>query len=122
MNENRSSPSARALANQPPPSGGMNVGDIYYVLFRHKWKIIGISSLGLIAAIVTYVLSPASYVSEAKLYIKFVQDASRSTGPVVNDANVSLDRGGETIINTEIAILTSRDVIQKAVELVGAEK
>ena len=95
----------------PPPAPGLTLSDIYYVLFRHKWKILMISALGLIAACLLPLVWRRPYISEAKLLIRYVLD-NRSvvvTGP--NDPKVKTpDDRGENIINTEMEILTSLDL------------
>jgi len=45
---------SRQTQHQPP--AGMTVGDIYYVVFRHKWKIILLSLAGIAAAATMYFL------------------------------------------------------------------
>ncbi len=56
----------------------MTVGDIYYVLFRHKWKIILLSLAGIAAAAAFYYLNPPPYQSQAELMIQYVP---RGHGP-----------------------------------------
>ena len=55
--------------NQAP---GLGLADIYYILFRRKWLIIGLSAAGLLAAAWIYFLQPPVYSSEAKLFIRYV--------------------------------------------------
>jgi polysaccharide biosynthesis transport protein len=50
----------------------MNVGDIYYVVFRHKWKIILLSLAGIAAATAVYFHNPPPYQSQAELLIQYV--------------------------------------------------
>ncbi len=54
----------------------MTVGDIYYVLFRHKWKIILLSLAGIVAAVAFYYLKPPPYQSQAELLIQYVPEAT----------------------------------------------
>src|SRR5688572_13405690 len=96
------------------PSPGMTVGDIYYVLFRHKWKIIVVSAIGLIIALALPTLVSRPYQSEAKILIRYVVE-TKSPGQVNGeDSRVkSPDEGGASIINSEIEILTSLDLAQE---------
>lgn len=95
----------------------MTVGDIYYVLFRHKWKIIILSLAGFAAATAFYFLRPPPYQSQAELLIQYVPQAVALPLPGV-DQKVSVP--GDDIINSEIQILTSLDVANQAVANVGA--
>ena len=61
--------------NPETPPAGISPGDIYFVLFRHKWKIIVLTALGLAAAAVYYFTSPPLYQSEAKIFIKYISDS-----------------------------------------------
>ena len=54
----------------------MNLHDILYVLFRHKWKIIVTSAIGLSAAAAVFLLYPTVYESQAKLLVRYVIDRS----------------------------------------------
>jgi uncharacterized protein involved in exopolysaccharide biosynthesis/Mrp family chromosome partitioning ATPase len=107
---------------QEPQGPGMTLGDIYYVLFRHKWKILIFSLAGIVAAGIIYLKSPSVYQSEAKLLIRYILD-SKSVGPINNDSQIQTpDSRGETIINSEMEILTSLDLAGKVADAVGPEK
>jgi len=105
---------------QPEPASGINVGDIYYVLFRHKWKIILLSLAGLLAAAAFYFLKPPPYESQAELLIKYVPQAG--TLPVLgSDQKVVVpDSRGFDIINSEIQIMSSMDLAEQAATNIGA--
>ena len=101
-------------------SAGISLGDIYYILFRHKWKIIFTSLAGVLAALGIYHFKPPPYQSQAELMIKYV---SESPQVVLGDDNRRVlvpDSQGDGIINSEIQILTSLDVIEEAVTNIGA--
>lgn len=102
-------------AKQTRPHPPMiTLGDIYYILFRHKWKIMIISAIGLIVAMIIPMMWPRSYQSEAKLLIKYVLDSRVPSGPDGNSSRVTLpDDSGRNIINTELQILTSLDLAQE---------
>lgn len=105
-----------------PPATGLEISDIYFILFRHKWKIIICSLLGVAAALAFYKLQPPPYQSEAKLFIRYVMD-SRAAGPAGDDARVkSIDSHGETIISSELEIMTSLDLAGQVVDAIGPEK
>ena len=54
----------------PPP--GLNVQDILYVLFKHKWKILLCAAIGIGAAAAVFFRSPTVYESQAKLLVRYV--------------------------------------------------
>ncbi len=105
-----------------PAAAGLAVDDIYYVLFRQKWKIVACSALGLLAAIALLIIKPAQYESEAKLLIRYVVDSKSPTqGGSDSTVTRSPETGGLGIINTEIDILTSLDTVHQVVATLGAE-
>lgn len=106
-----------------PPSG-LSLGDLYYIFFRHKWKILLIFIVGLAGAVSFYQLKPASYQSEARILIRYVLDqkaAAAVPGAPGGQQVLSPDGRGENIINGEIAILTSFDLATIVADLVGPE-
>ncbi len=101
----------------------MTIGDIYYVLFRHKWKIALIVTLGLVAAVLVHTFWPASYGSEARLFIRYVLEANTAPGQVASDSRVpSAVQRGDSIMSTEVEILTSLDVNHTAALVIGPQK
>jgi len=105
------------------PSSTFQLADIYYALFRHKWKIIICSLLGFVVAAAVYQLMPPPYVSEAKLFIRYVITEGKSLAPGTGDAMTkSPDQRGETIMTSEVQILTSLDLAQDVAKSVGAKK
>jgi uncharacterized protein involved in exopolysaccharide biosynthesis/Mrp family chromosome partitioning ATPase len=101
---------------------GLSLADIYYILFRHKWKIIGLSAAGFLAAGLVYLLQPPVYTSEAKLFIRYVLESRLPSGIGGDPQIKTLDSGGANIINSEIEIMKSLDLAAQVVEVIGAEK
>jgi uncharacterized protein involved in exopolysaccharide biosynthesis/Mrp family chromosome partitioning ATPase len=99
---------------------GISLGDIYYVIFRHKWKIIFTSLMGLVAAAAIYHFRPPPYQSQAELLIKYVSESSQTALGDDNQKVLVPDSQGEGIINSEIQILTSLDVAEEAATNIGA--
>ena len=100
----------------------MSVGDVYFTLFRHKWKILCFAVLGFSAAGLLLLRNPPLYESKTKLDILYVvQD--RTLNPAGGGANAVLttDRASG-IVHTEVEILQSLDVVMGAVQAIGAEK
>src|SRR5215831_11038934 len=91
----------------PPP--GINLDDLLYVLYRHKWKIAIISLLAVAAAGAVYFTWPLPYRSETRLLIKYVVD-SKTPSQMGGAKVTSPDDRGDTILNTELEVLGSFDL------------
>lgn len=113
-------PNTSQPASQPL---GIGVGDIYYILFRHKWKIIVCALLGIAAAGAAYKFQPINFESEATILIRYVVDSSEMVGPADKGVAVtSPDQNGTSIINTEIEIITSLNLAEQVAKAIGPEK
>jgi uncharacterized protein involved in exopolysaccharide biosynthesis/Mrp family chromosome partitioning ATPase len=110
MNNNR--------PTQPQPPAGMTVGDIYYVLFRHKWKIIVLSLAGILASAVFYHRNPPLYQSQAVLLVQYVPE-STAQSLAGGEQKVIMQDSGASIMNAEIQILTSLDLAKQAATNIG---
>lgn len=100
------------------PEGSLR--DFYYVLFRHKLKVI----LFFIAVIVTVTLgtflASEIYQSDAKLLVRLGResvslDPTATTGPVI-----SIGHQRENEIKSELEILNSKELVEKVVDSIGA--
>ena len=98
----------------------MALGDIYYVIFRHKWKIIILSVLGFLSAVAFYFLKPPPYESQAELLIQYVPQAGALPLMGSDQKVIVPDSRGDDIINSEIKIMTSLDLAAQAVINLGA--
>lgn len=99
------------------------VEDIYYTLFRHKWKIVILTLIGVAAGAWYYMQAPQLYASTASLLIRYVQEGKGPTSPGGSDQFRSPDaRGGASIINAEVEIINSLDVALAVADSVGPEK
>ena len=96
----------------------MNVQDILYVLFKHKWKIILTSAIGIGAAAAVYLTYPTVYESQAKLLVRYVVDTS-AIDQVDSRATAS---SSESVINSEVEILTSWDLAMQVASAVEVER
>jgi polysaccharide biosynthesis transport protein len=108
-----------------PADTALHVQDLYYVIFRHKWKIIICSLLGFAGAGTFQYVQKPSFESEAKLFVRYVVSEGRALTPSAassDEVRKSPDRGGETIMASEMEILSSTDLARQVVESVGAEK
>jgi succinoglycan biosynthesis transport protein ExoP len=106
-----------------PHAPGLTLGDIYYALFRHKWKILLCSAVGLLAAVGIYRFFPPPAASEAKLFIRYVITEGQKMGLGGNAERAkSPDERGETIMSSEMEILTSLNLARQVAQTVGPEK
>ncbi|MBI5685380.1 MAG: hypothetical protein HZC54_09870 [Verrucomicrobia bacterium] len=101
---------------------GLTLGDVYYVLFRQKWWITFLSALGVLGAAGFYMINPPYFQSEAKLFILYVVTTTVPKQANPESRVKSPDERGENIINSEIEILTSMDLVQQTVDAFGPEK
>ena len=110
----------RPTPHCPEPTPGISMGDIYYVVFRHKWKILILTLAGLLAAVTFNFLKPPPYQSQAELLIQYVPQAGAM--PVMGSAQKVIvpDARGDDVINSEIQIMTSLDLAEQAVTNIGA--
>jgi capsular exopolysaccharide synthesis family protein len=107
-------------ATKKPQQSSMR--DIYYVLFRHKWKMILFFLTVTLTMLVLAFRSPEVYRSEAKLFVRLGResvtlDPTVTTGQVIN---VSQNRDSE--VNVELEILKSRELLEKVVDSIGPDK
>jgi uncharacterized protein involved in exopolysaccharide biosynthesis/Mrp family chromosome partitioning ATPase len=108
---------ARPVHASPVP--GLNAADLIYMLFRHKWKILFCFLLGVGAAAFIYFRNPPSYVTEAKILVRYILE-NRPALTKTEDADIKTpDSRGENIINSEIEILTSLDLALQVADTVG---
>jgi uncharacterized protein involved in exopolysaccharide biosynthesis/Mrp family chromosome partitioning ATPase len=101
----------------PPPS--LNVQDVFYVLFKHKWKILVSAVIGICAAAAVYFLAVRVYESQAKLLVRYVVDTSAIDHV---DSRATVGPSSENLINSEVEILTSWDLAVQVANAVGVER
>jgi uncharacterized protein involved in exopolysaccharide biosynthesis/Mrp family chromosome partitioning ATPase len=109
--------SDKRTANQQAPSG-MTVGDVYYTLFRQKWKLLLMTLLGIGGAFAIYYGRPPSYESNAQLLLKYIQGG----GEGIINGNQIIDAGLIGKLKNEAAILKSRDLAMEVATNIGPEK
>ena len=102
------------------PKGGFGMQDALFVLFKHKWKILSLATLGFAAAVSVFVSMIPIYQSEAKLLVRYVLERG-SVDPYEAQTSPG-GRPGNDIINTEIEILSSVDLAMVVAEKIGVER
>jgi polysaccharide biosynthesis transport protein len=105
---------------QETSSSGVNLHEILFILFRHKWKILICAAAGMVAAAAVYILLPPVYESEGKLFVRYVVDKSAVDGL---DADIKTPNSQtDTLINSEVEILTSLDLAREVAQAIGVEQ
>jgi uncharacterized protein involved in exopolysaccharide biosynthesis/Mrp family chromosome partitioning ATPase len=106
-------------ATQPPPGWSRN--DILFALFRHKTSIGLFGLLGILAGVTVHFFYPRHYESEAKLLVRYVLDR-RTLDPIDNTTSTTLGGTPDSVINSEVEILTSWDLAVQVAEAVGPKR
>jgi uncharacterized protein involved in exopolysaccharide biosynthesis len=102
-----------------PP--GISLVDIYFVVFRHKWMILLFTVAGMLAATAYFFLKQPPYQSSAKLMIKYVSD-SRPVNPTESGSQVTSMDPNQSLLNSEMQIISSFDLYEQVATNVGPEK
>ena len=108
--------------SQPKPlaqPSGLNLQDILYVLFRHKWKIVISSTLGCLAAATVFLFYPTVYESQAKLLVRYVVDKSAIDQV---DSHATAGPSNENLLTSEAEIVKSWDLAAQAAKAIGVER
>lgn len=116
-------PATNAQPPAPQPNN-VDLRDVYYVLFRHKWKIVLGFLLGLAGAVALYKVDIPLYQSEAKLLVRYIISETKITGPNAATASSKIitDERGASIMATEREILTSIDLAREVVDAIGVQR
>ena len=110
-----------ANTRQLPAPAGLDAQGYFLIFFRHKWKILLLTLAGLGAAAAVYVLLPPVYESSAKLLVRYVLERS-AIDSVDSKDGAGGNRNNDSIINSEVEILTSWDLAAEVAESIGIER
>ncbi len=105
-----------------PNNTQITLSDIIFILFRQKWKIILMAILGLIASAGVYMQFPPIYKSDVRLFIRYVEDRTAPITMDGEDRTRKPDTRGDTIINSELQILSSMDLALQVAKKIGPDK
>jgi len=106
-------------AQTQPQQQSLNMQDFLTIFFKHKWKILITFALVAGATCVIALQTPKQFVARGVVMVKF----GREFVPVSEVGNVQPPTmNPESIINTEVQILTGHDLLEKVVDAVGAEE
>ncbi len=113
MNNGRNIPAA--------PHSTITLADIYFVVFRHKWKIILLTLLGISAGIAYYFLKQPPYQSQAELMVRYIADKRQAT-PVDGSKVTSVIDLADSAMGDEMSIISSFDLALQVATNVGPAK
>lgn len=108
-------------SNLKSDAPGLTISDVYHILFRRKAAILVCSLCGIGAAVALYFLNPPPYSSEAKLFIRYVAETKTPAPGGAMATAKSPDQRGETILDSEMEIITSWDIARQVAQTVGPE-
>ena len=103
--------------NQQQDTG--NLRDFLTVIFKHKAKIVTIFFATVITVTVGSFLLPPTYEAKSSLLVKFGREYIYR--PEVGDKSPMIAINQEETVNSEINILTSRDLIEKVITTLKVE-
>ena len=109
-------------------NSSLNLNDILFILFRHKWKVFLCAAAGILGAAGIYFFLPSPYESRAKLLVRYVVDRSAIDGLDSQGKNLGSQSGNainspsENAINSEVEILTSADLAMQVAATIGADR
>ena len=106
-------------ADSGSSGGGLAITDVYFVLFRRKWLVLAVATLGVLAACGMWKLKKPLFESEAKLLVKYVMDTPVFVVPGTDVKIQNPDESGAGIMNSEIEILQSVDIFRHVAQVVG---
>ncbi|MFC1794588.1 GumC family protein [Planctomycetota bacterium] len=95
--------------------------DLYNIVFRHKWKIIAFFLVSIITVGMGTLYSAEFYRSEAKLLIRLGRESVALDPTATTGRIVSFAESREREIMTELAIIESREIVEKTVDAIGVE-
>lgn len=97
----------------------LNRRDLLVVLFKHRWKILTIfATIVVIVPLVVWSM-PDIYQATSTMLVKFGRENIYRSEVGERGSWVSLSH--EEMVNSEVQILTSRDLIERVVEAVGPQ-
>jgi len=104
-----------------PNQNNLDLNDILFVLFMHKWKVLACALIGIAASLI-YLFQESGQEFQAKLLVRYVMERSAidSVDPEVKAVNASAY--GENAIKSELEILTSTDLAEQVAQAVGINR
>ncbi|MGB0910522.1 MAG: GumC family protein, partial [Nitrospirales bacterium] len=108
------------MDTEPQKISQISLRDIITIFFKHKWKILGVF-LGTVTVVTigSFLMDP-TYEAESTVMVKMGREHVYQ--PEVGSASPAVAFDQERILESEIQILTSRDLLKRVIESIGVEK
>jgi polysaccharide biosynthesis protein PslE len=97
----------------------INLRDLLTTFFKHRYKIIFTFIPIVIITIIISILQPVHYVAKSVIMIKPGREYTAFSDINVSEANRAPVIGPEAMLNTEMQLLTSHDLIKRVIDEVG---
>jgi uncharacterized protein involved in exopolysaccharide biosynthesis len=107
--------------HQPYGRGFFSLRDFFYVLFRHKKKIIFFFLAVTIAVVLATFLAPRIYRTDAKLMVRIGRENATLDPTAATGQVIPVIKYQESEVNSEIEILKSRELAEKVVDTFGSK-
>ena len=105
------------LLTDTPNTSTLGLGDIFYALFKHKWKILICALIGFIAALSVHNFYSPVYESHAKLLVRYVLERTP-----IDPVDATSGKTSDNVIGSEVEILTSWDLAMSVVDAIGVKR
>lgn len=105
------------LLTDTQQTSGLSIGDIFFALFKHKWKILICALIGFIAAFTVLSRFPPIYESHAKLLVRYVLERTP-----IDPVDATSGKTTDNVIGSEVEILTSWDLAMQVVDALGVKR
>ena len=103
-------------------ASNLNLWNILIALFKRKWIILLLTTVGLVAAALVFFLWPHSYESDAVLLVRYVLDRNAVDPDTAGSIGSKATTTNDTFINAEVAILKSWDLAVQVAEALGPKR
>lgn len=103
-------------------SGQFTPRDVARVVFRHFRRMAMVFFGVVILTLLVIALYPRGYTSEAKLFLKVGRESVALDPTATTGQTIMLQKTQVDEVNSALQVLTSREVLQRVVERVGAEQ
>jgi capsular exopolysaccharide synthesis family protein len=100
---------------------GRSLRDLYYVFFRHKWKVLLFFLAVIVIVAISTFVSDNIYRSEAKLLVRVGRETVTLDPTATTGTIIPVAQSRESEIGTELEILKSREIAEKVVDSLGVE-
>ena len=104
------------LLTDTPTASSLGMGDVFFAVFKHKWKILVATLIGFLAAFAVLTFYAPVYESHAKLLVRYVLERT----PIDPDAGSG--KSSDNVIGSEVEILTSWDLAMQVAEAIGPNR